>query len=285
MVASANRHDNVLQMIGHTPLIRLTKVTEALTVTIWAKVEHLNPGGSVKDRIALAMIEDAEKTGQLKPGGTISGTGRYLKERKPDILVVGADPAGSILSGDSPHSYKVEGVGEDFVPATFDRQAVDEMVRVTDRESFAMARRLACEEGLLVGGSSGMAVAAVVRYAHRLSAGKVIVVLLADTGRNYLTKIFSDERNGQVVGSLTEVTLLRLLHDGKNLRDMVVAEVMGKPMPQIDEGTDIAEPYRLLMAGHNGVVVTRGASPCGFLSRIDLADFWTKQVEQKGKKK
>ncbi len=461
MVISMNKYDNVLQMIGHTPLIRLTKITEALPVTIWVKVECFNPGGSVKDRIALAMIEDAEKTGQLKPGGTIveatagntgaglavvaavkgyrcifvlpdkmsedkvnllkaygaevvitptsvppdspesyngvadrlareipgafrpnqfanpqnplahyhttgpeiwadtdgcmdvfvagmgtggtiSGTGRYLKERKPDIIVVGADPAGSILSGDSPHSYKVEGVGEDFVPATFDRQAVDDMVRVTDQESFAMARRLAREEGLLVGGSSGMAVAAAVQYAQRLPAGKVIVVLLPDTGRNYLSKIFSDEwmqrngflaepaehvtagdvlrgkrglpplisigpdrtadealrlmtdnaisqlvvmRNGQVVGSLTEVTLLRLLHDGKSLRDTTVAEVMGKPMPQVDEGTDIAEPYRLLMAGHNGVVVTRGASPCGFLSRIDLADFWTKQGERKGRKK
>ncbi|MGE5295225.1 MAG: cystathionine beta-synthase, partial [Solirubrobacterales bacterium] len=390
MVMAINGRDDVLQTIGHTPLIRLNKITEGLAAALWVKVECFNPGGSVKDRIGLAMIEDAEKTGQLKPGGTIveatagntgaglavvaavkgyrcifvlpdkmsedkvnllkaygaevvitptsvppdspesyngvaerlareipgafrpnqfansqnplahycttgpeiwadtngeldvfvagmgtggtiSGTGRYLKERKPGIVVVGADPAGSILSGDSPHSYKVEGVGEDFVPATFDRQVVDDMIRVTDQESFSMARRLARKEGLLVGGSSGMAVAAAMKYAQRLPAGKLIVVLLPDTGRNYLSKIFSDEwmqrngflaepeqhftagdvlltkrglpplisigsdrkaeealrlmadnaisqlvvlHDGQVVGSLTEVTLLKLLHDG-----------------------------------------------------------------------
>src|SRR5438874_8649688 len=118
-------------------------------------------------------------------GVTISGAGRYLKEKKPGLIVVGADPEGSVLSGDSPKSYKVEGIGEDFVPATFNRQAVDEMVRVSDAESFWMARRLAREEGLLVGGSSGTTVAAAMKYARRLKAGAVIVALLADTGRNY----------------------------------------------------------------------------------------------------
>jgi cystathionine beta-synthase len=125
-------------------------------------------------------------------GGTISGTGRYLKEKKPSVLVVGADPEGSILSGDAPRSYLVEGIGEDFVPRTFDRRVVDDMVRVSDAESFAMARRLAREEGLLVGGSAGTAVAAAIRYADRLAPGKLIVVILPDTGRNYLTKMFSD---------------------------------------------------------------------------------------------
>ncbi|MGE5294960.1 MAG: CBS domain-containing protein, partial [Solirubrobacterales bacterium] len=105
--------------------------------------------------------------------------------------------------------------------------------------------------------------------------------LMADNAISQLVVL----HDGQVVGSLTEVTLLKLLHDGKSLRDTTVAEVMGKPMPQVDEGTNIAEPYRLLMAGHNGVVVTRNGSPFGFLSRIDLAGFWTKHSEQEGRKK
>jgi cystathionine beta-synthase len=125
-------------------------------------------------------------------GGTISGTAKYLKERNPGIVVVGADPEGSILSGDAPKSYKVEGIGEDFIPKTFDRQLVDEMVRVSDTESFNTARCLAREEGLLVGGSSGTAVAAALKYAQRLERRAYMVILLPDTGRNYLSKIFFD---------------------------------------------------------------------------------------------
>ncbi len=125
-------------------------------------------------------------------GGTISGAAKYLKERNPDIIIVGADPEGSILSGDTPRAYKVEGIGEDFIPRTFDRQIVDEMVRVSDRESFQMARRLAREEGMLVGGSSGTAVAAAIKFARRLSVPRCIVTILPDTGRNYLSKIHSD---------------------------------------------------------------------------------------------
>ena len=293
-------YSNVLEVIGHTPLIRLFKVTEGAPVTLLAKAEFLNPGGSVKDRVGLRMIEDAERRGVLKPGGTIieatagntgaglalvaavkgyrcifvlpdkmsedkvnllraygaevvitptsvppdspesyngvadrlareipgayrpsqfanpqnpaahydttgpeiwkdtdgkvdvfvagmgtggtiSGTGQFLKERNPKVTVVGVDPAGSILSGDAPKSYKIEGVGEDFIPATFNRQVIDEMVRVTDAEAFAMTRRLAREEGLLVGGSAGMAVAGAIKFARRLPPGKVIVVLLPDT--------------------------------------------------------------------------------------------------------
>jgi cystathionine beta-synthase len=303
-------YDNILQAIGRTPLVRLNSITQDIH-TIYAKVEYLNPGGSTKDRIALTMIEAAEKTGQLQPGGTIieatagntgvglaliaavkkyrcifvmpdkmsqdkinllkaygaevvvtptsvapdspesyngvaerlakeipgayrpnqfenphnplahylttgpeiwsdsngkidvfvagmgtggtiSGVAKYLKEQNPNIVIVGADPEGSILSGDSPKSYKIEGIGEDFIPKTFNRQIVDEMIRVSDKESFNMARRLAREEGLLVGGSCGTAVAAALKYAARLSQPKCIVVLLPDTGRNYINKIYSD---------------------------------------------------------------------------------------------
>jgi cystathionine beta-synthase len=451
-------HEDALAAIGRTPLVRLSRVTSGLGVTVLAKVECLNPGGSIKDRIGLAMVEDAERRGLLKPGdtiieatagntgvglalvaavkgyrcifvmpdkmsedkrsllraygaevvitptsvppdspesyngvadrlgreipgafrpnqfsnplnpdahyrttgpeiwadtegqvdvlvasmgtgGTISGTGRYLKEKKPEILVVGADPEGSILSGDSPHSYLVEGIGEDFVPRTFDRQVVDDMVRVSDAESFAMARRLAREEGLLVGGSAGTAVVAAIKYARRLPQGKLMVVILPDTGRNYLTKLFSDswmaehgfvdhatkaqtvadvlaskqrpvpiiciepeamafdavrlmEGNdisqlpvldgGRNVGSVSEVTLVKLLHDGVDLQHQAVRDVMAKPLPEVEERVDIGEAYRLLLAGHGGLVVTRNGVAIGFLARIDLVNYWTRGKEVSG---
>ena len=304
-------YENILQAIGRTPLVKLNSITEDIHSTIYAKVEYLNPGGSTKDRIALTMVEAAEKAGLLQAGGTIieatagntgvglaliaavkkyrcifvmpdkmsqdkinllkaygaevvvtptsvppdspesyngvaerlakeipgayrpnqfenphnplahylttgpeiwadsegkvdvfvagmgtggtiSGVAKYLKEQNPNIIIVGADPEGSILSGDSPKSYKVEGIGEDFIPKTFNRQLVDEMVRVSDKESFNMARRLAREEGLLVGGSCGTAVAAALKYAARLTEPKYIVALLPDTGRNYINKIYAD---------------------------------------------------------------------------------------------
>lgn len=126
-------------------------------------------------------------------GGTISGVGRYLKEQKPSIKIVLADPEGSILSGDSPHQFLVEGIGEDFIPYTFTRQVVDEFVRISDRESFTIARRLAREEGLLVGSSAGTAVAAAIKYAERLKGGEVVVAMLSDTGRNYISKMFNEK--------------------------------------------------------------------------------------------
>lgn len=441
-----SRFDNILQAIGRTPLIRLSRVAAGLEATLLAKVESLNPGGSIKDRIALAMIEDAERRGRLAPGGTIveatagntgvgialvaalkgyrcifvlpdkmsedkrsllrafgaeivitptavppdspenynnvadrlareipgafrpaqfanplnpdahyrttgpeiwadtegridvlvagigtggtiSGTGRYLKERNPDLVVVGADPEGSILSGDSPHPYLVEGIGEDFIPRTFDRQVVDEMIRVSDADSFAMARRLAREEGLLVGGSAGTAVVAAVRYAARLPPGKQVVVILPDTGRNYLTGFHSDawmvehgfverpsrrrtagdvlaarrpprpfpsipaeapvaeaarllqEHNASVlpatehshcVGSVHALTVARWLHDGVALERRLVREVMARPLPEVEECTDVGEVYRRLLAGCGGVVVTRNGTPVGLLAPADL---------------
>jgi cystathionine beta-synthase len=338
--------ENILQTIGRTPLVRLARMARGLRVEICAKVESFNPGGSVKDRIGLAMIEAAEREGLLPPGGTIveatagntgvglalaaaikgyrcifvlpdkmsadkvdllkaygaevvitptsvapdspqsyngvaerlsreipgafrpnqfanpnnpqahylstgpeiwedtggrleafvagmgtggtiSGVGRYLKERNPKIVVVGADPAGSILSGDSPHGYKVEGIGEDFIPRTFTRQVVDEMIRVSDRESFNTARRLAREEGILAGGSAGTALAAALKYAERLSGGERIVVLLPDTGRNYLSKIYSDrwmQENGFWEGEVQpRLPVARIVEHKKRLPLLIAA--------------------------------------------------------------
>jgi len=124
-------------------------------------------------------------------GGTISGAARYLKEQKPDLLVVGADPEGSIYSGDV-HPYLTEGIGEDFWPTTFDPSLVDRYVRVSDRDAFRMARRITREEGILVGSSSGTAVVAALTIASELPAGTTVVVILPDTGRNYLSKAYSD---------------------------------------------------------------------------------------------
>ncbi|WP_242090330.1 pyridoxal-phosphate dependent enzyme, partial [Microbacterium lacticum] len=126
-------------------------------------------------------------------GGTISGTGRFLKDATAgEAVVVGADPEGSIYSGGPIHGYAVEGVGEDFYPDTFDPSVVDRYERVSDAESFAMTRRLAREEGLLVGGSSGMAVVAALRVARDLPADAVVVVLLPDHGRGYLSRLYDD---------------------------------------------------------------------------------------------
>ncbi|TDN91094.1 pyridoxal-phosphate dependent enzyme [Microbacterium sp. BK668] len=127
-------------------------------------------------------------------GGTITGTGRFLKEASAgEVRIVGVDPVGSIYSGGPVHTYDVEGVGEDFWPAAYDPSVVDEIYRISDGESFAMTRRLAREEGLLVGGSSGMAVVGALRAARDLPDDAVVVVLLPDHGRGYLSKVFDDD--------------------------------------------------------------------------------------------
>jgi cystathionine beta-synthase len=128
-------------------------------------------------------------------GGTITGVGRYLKEQNPEVLVVGADPEGSIYTApsmDDVHQYLVEGVGEDFWPETYDGTVVDELIKVTDAESFAMTRRLARQEGLLVGGSCGMAAHAALEVAERYP-DRMVVVILPDSGRGYLSKVFNDD--------------------------------------------------------------------------------------------
>ncbi|MGA2477405.1 MAG: cystathionine beta-synthase [Spirochaetia bacterium] len=335
---------SILEAVGRTPLVRLNRLGKGLKATLLAKVEYLNPGGSVKDRVAVRMVDVAEREGLLKPGGviveatagntgvglalvaairgyrcifvlpdkmsedkisllraygaevvitptavapdspesyngvaerlsreipgafrpnqfanpnnplthfettgpeiwedaggkidvfvagmgtggTISGAARFLKQKNPKIVVVGADPEGSILSGDAPRRFKVEGIGEDFIPKTFDRQVVDEMIRVSDRDSFNTARRLAREEGLLVGGSSGTALTAALKYAERLTESATVVVLLPDTGRNYLTKIFSDrwmQENGFWESSKKDrATVGRVLGEKTALREIV----------------------------------------------------------------
>ncbi|HMQ14363.1 MAG TPA: cystathionine beta-synthase [Phycisphaerae bacterium] len=263
-------------------------------------------------------------------GGTISGVGKYLKDRNPNIKIVGADPEGSILSGGQPKSWKVEGIGEDYVPKTFNSQVVDEWVRVSDKESFLAARKVARTEGLLIGGSCGTCVAAALRYAERLTPKDLMVVIMPDTGRNYLSKCYNDEwmrengyleeeakpatardvlaflgpreifslspgdtmqraielfrergisqipiiESGRVVGGLQEVTLARLLHEGQRPENVMLRDVMVRPLPEVDENISVDEIYRLLLSGNTGVLVRRHGRVAGIITRIDLVNFW-----------
>jgi cystathionine beta-synthase len=302
----------ILDLVGNTPIVRLPKMQPAGGGRLLAKLEYLNPGGSIKDRIGLPMLEAAEREGLLRPGGTIieptsgntgiglamvaaqrgyhcvfvmpdkmsrekiallrafgaeivvcptevepedprsyysvsrrlteetpgafnpnqyanpgnpqahydstgpeiweqlgdeldvlvagvgtggtaTGIGHYLKERKPDLQIVGADPIGSIYSSTDVHSYLVEGVGEDFWPTTFDRDVVDRWIRVTDRDAFAATRRIARDEGILIGPSGGLALHAALGVAAALPPERTVLVILPDGGRPYLSKVFNDD--------------------------------------------------------------------------------------------
>ena len=217
-------------------------------------------------------------------GGTVSGTGRYLKEVSGGrVMVVGADPEGSVYSGGTGRRYLVEGVGEDFWPVTYDRDVCDEIVPVSDSESFEMTRRLAREEGLLVGGSCGMAVVAGLRVAERLGPDDIVVVILPDSGRGYLSKVFSDEwlasygflaaDTGQTVGDVLRGkagVLPRLVHTHPNetlaeaihiLREYGVSQ-----MPVVR-----AEPP-VMAAEVAGSVVERDLMEALFSGRARLAD-------------
>src|SRR3954447_9535038 len=174
-------------------------------------------------------------------GGTVSGTGRYLKERGP-VKIIGADPEGSVYSGGTGRPYLVEGVGEDFWPATYDRDICDEIIPVSDAASFAMTRRLAREEGLLVGGSCGMAVVAALEVAKRGGADDLIVVLLPDGGRGYLSKIFNDAWMADYgfLGGTAGVTVADVLR-GKD--GGVPSLVHGHPNETVREAIDILREY------------------------------------------
>ncbi len=168
-------------------------------------------------------------------GGSITGIGRYLKERKPDLFVVGADPEGSIFSGGPVHPYLVEGIGKDTFPATFDPSLVDEYVRVSDRDSFLTARRLAREEGILAGGSGGTSVYAMLRTAERHGPGLTILATIPDGGRGYLSKMYDDNwmlEHGFLERRAPLATIAQVLErkhslDG-GLPDLVVCEAHEK---------------------------------------------------------
>jgi cystathionine beta-synthase len=361
--AEMTYYRDALQAVGHTPLVKLNRVVDDARCLVLAKVEYVNPGGSVKDRPAVAMIEDAEARGVLKAGatiieatsgntgtglamaaairgyrcilvmpdkmskekidllkaygaevvvtptnvpndspesyygvanrltaeipgaiqpdqwhnaqnpgahykttgpeiweqtagrithfvsgmgtgGTISGTARYLKEKNPKIVVVGADPEGSIYSGDTPKSYKVEGIGMSYLPQTVDMRVIDKILRITDKESFLMARRITREEGLLVGGSSGTAVAAAVRIARELPPEAIMVVVMPDSGRGYMSKIFNDEwmhANGFLEDDRRKDTVGDVLRTKEPLPPMItVTEVQ-----TVKEALDLLRRYEI----------------------------------------
>ncbi|HWF40542.1 MAG TPA: pyridoxal-phosphate dependent enzyme, partial [Acidothermaceae bacterium] len=189
-------------------------------------------------------------------GGTISGTGRFLKEASGGrVRIVGADPEGSVYSGGTGRPYLVEGVGEDFWPTTYDRTICDDIIAVSDKDSFLMTRRLARDEGILVGGSSGMAVVAAAQVAASLSPNDIVVVLLPDSGRGYLSKIFNDEwmaDYGFLAGSSSTTVADVLKRKGTRLPEMVHLH----PTETVREAIDVLREY-----GVSQVPVVRAEPP------------------------
>ena len=406
--------EHIADLVGDTPLVKLNHVTDGIVCTVLAKVEYVNPGGSVKDRIALRMVEAAERSGALQPGGTIieptsgntgvglalvaqrkgyqcifvcpdkvsedkrnvlkaygakvvvtptsvapddpdsyysvsdrlvqetpggwkpdqysnpegpnshyhstgpeiwadtdgritsfvagigtggtiTGTGRYLRDVSADreggrVHIVGADPEGSVYSGGTGRPYLVEGVGEDMWPRAYDPKVPDEIIAVSDAESFAMTRRLAREEGLLVGGSCGMAVVAALKHAATLPADAIVVVLLPDGGRGYLSKIFDDEWMASYgfLSASDEVSVGEALarksgalpalvhtHPAETVRDaiMILREYAVSQMPVVN-----AEPP-VVVGEVAGSVSERELLDALYAGRAHLADAVRKHLE------
>jgi len=200
---------SILEHIGNTPLVRLQRLSPRPDAAIWVKLELMNPGGSVKDRIALSMVEAAEQEGLLRPGGsiveptsgntgigtggTITGVGEALCATYPHVRIVGVEPVNSaVLSGGQPGAHKIQGIGAGFVPAVLRRDLLDEVMTVSDDEAFETARRLAREEGILAGISSGASTAAAIKIAQRTRGKITIVTVLPSTGERYLsTELFA----------------------------------------------------------------------------------------------
>jgi cystathionine beta-synthase len=387
-------YDNILGAIGQTPLVRLGRVAAGVQVPIYAKLENLNPGGSIKDRVGLNIIEQAEKRGELKPGGTmveatsgntgvglaiasalkgyktifvmpdkmsnekimllraygakvvitptavapddprsyyevakrfaretpnailanqyhnpdnprthelttapeiweqtggkvtdvvigmgtggtISGIGRCLKARNPEIKIVGVDIEGSILYeiwrnrgkipvGVYPKTYKVEGIGEDFLPTTTDLSVVDDIVRVNDRESFLWARQLVRQEGIFAGGSTGSALAGVMKYAAKLSGDRLIVVIFPDSGSRYLSKFYDNKwmrENGFLEMEFGEVTLGDLLFAKIN-KSLLIA-TLGDSMRKVMSTMRQSAISQMPVVGADGTLV-------GTIEEVDL---------------